>query len=108
MSAGAVRVTIECSDGFGLINWAKRFLEGEGYVIDKPAIELHAKETPTQFCTRLGLHPNSFRRTLRHADCPSDYEVREGAKGSIMWIRASSALEEFVRENLARVGRGRK
>lgn len=104
MSAGTVRITLECTSGFGLVNWAKRFLEDEGYVVEKPSA-LHAKETPTQFCKRLGLHLNSFRRTLRHTDCPQNYEVREGARGSIMWIRASVALDEFVRENLARCGR---
>ena len=104
MSAGNIRVTFECESGAGLIAWAKKFLEGEGYTVEKTT-PLHAKETPTQFCERVGLSITSFRRTLRRPCCPNDYETRAGARGQIVWIRASRALEEFIRENQARCGR---
>lgn len=101
--AGKIRVTFECDDHAEMVAWTKAFLEEEGYTVEKKV--LHAKETPTQFCERVGLSPNSFRRTLRHPACPKDYEARFGARGSIVWIRATPALDEFIRENQARCGR---
>ena len=107
MSAGKLRIVFEANDHAGMIAFMTGFLTEEGYDVKRR--ELHAKETPTQFCERMGLHPSSLSRTLRLPDCPQDFESRRGADGRrVIWLRASPALEDFIKDNKCRAGRGER
>jgi hypothetical protein len=97
-----IRATLECDTHDDLVKWATKFLASLGYDVDKRKA-LHAKETAPQFARRMGICPNSFSRTLHHPDCPTNYEIRKGAKGvQTIWIRASAELEDFFQTNKKR------
>ena len=100
MSAGTVRVTLECLDSTGLIAWAKGFLEEEGYVVARPD-PLHTKESVQHFCTRIGIHLGTFSRKIRLPKCPQNFECDRGPSGRFIWLCASKELEEFMKPMLS-------
>jgi formyltetrahydrofolate hydrolase len=102
-----IRITFESGDTAGVIAFMTAFLSDEGFDVRKR--ELHEKETPSEFAARMGIHITSLPRTLRNADCPKDFEARYGGTGRRMiWLRASAALEEFIRDNKRAAGSSKR
>lgn len=91
-----IRVTFECESHDDLVKWATGLLaELGGYEIRKKT-PLHAKETPSQFCERIGIAPQTFSRKVRRPDCPQDFEAERGPAGRIVCLKASANLEDFM------------
>jgi hypothetical protein len=93
--SGSIRVVFEAKYAADLIAWAKNLLEEQGYVVGLPS-PLHSKETPTQFCARIGLHVGTFSRKVRLPECPTNFECQRSPGGRIAWLRASRELDEFM------------
>lgn len=90
-----IRVVFEAKDNSDLVAWGKELLEAQGYVVGLPS-PLHSKETPAQFCARIGIHPGTFSRKVRLAECPTNFECQRSPGGRIGWLRASRELDEFM------------
>jgi hypothetical protein len=94
--SGKIRVTFETANSAGMIGWAKELLEAKGYVVKK-ADALHARETPAQFCKRIGLCGTTFCRKMLRPDCPQNFEIQKGPTGKrTLWLKASRELEDFM------------
>lgn len=101
--AGSVRVTFEASGTGEMVEFARRFLEEQGYLVEKALLRVRRRETLGQLCARLGVHWKVASRRLRHGACPP-HEAQRGARGRLVWVVSNEAVDAFLRME---IGTGR-
>jgi len=79
------------------VNWCLRVMKIEGFSVVMGATESETlkKETPTEFCKRVGISVMTFHRRRKQPGCP-EYFRQVGRTGRVILLISNPALEAWM------------
>jgi hypothetical protein len=86
-------ITLAATTQDGLESVAKEYLEDRGWVVTKWL----KWETPTEICSRLGIHSETLRRRLGKRNRPR-VEVEKSFNGRILHVCSNELFDAFLTE----------
>lgn len=95
----SIRVAFESAGTEDLVAWAVRFLEEQGYYVEKALLRVRRRETLPRLSARLGVHWKQISSRLRHKDCPP-HEANRGPSGRLLWVVSNEALDTWLKQKV--------